>query len=92
MEKFSIRNLVAIITGLLTLGVIFQLSGKSLLLLVSLGFIYVTVDILDPIVMAMLNSWVEDKARATFISGLSFLISLVTMIITTLMAIVLKKI
>lgn len=91
LEKFSIRNLVAIITGLLTLGVIFQLSGKSLLLLVSLGFIYVTVDILDPIVMAMLNSWVEDKARATFISGLSFLISLVTMIITPLMAIVLKK-
>lgn len=31
--------------------------------------------------MGMLNLWVKDQSRATFISGLSFVISLVTMII-----------
>ena len=51
---------------------------------------YITVDILDPIVLEMLNLWVKDSARATLISGLSFATSLVTMLLNPLIGMLIQ--
>ena len=41
--------------------------------------------------MEMLHFWVSDISRATVISGMSLFISLVTMIITPVMGLLIKK-
>jgi len=91
LENFSIKRIVGMIITILIFASLLQISGTSVMVIVGLGLLYITVDIIDPIVMSMLNSWVDDKSRATFISGLSFLISLVTMVMTPVMAIILKQ-
>ncbi|MCR1901382.1 hypothetical protein [Ligilactobacillus apodemi] len=49
---------------------------------------YVLVDFLDPIIMGILQLWVKDSARATFISSLSFSINLATIIINPVIGMV----
>lgn len=90
-EKISIKKLVLLISTILIMAIGLQITEVPILLLFSLGLIYITVDLLDPIVMTMLNAWVDDKSRATFISGLSFLISLMTVLVTPIMAMILEK-
>ena len=55
------------------------------------GLLYITLDILDPVVMQMLNLWVGDQSRATFISGLSFATSLVTMLINPIIGVIVQS-
>ncbi|WP_424321084.1 MFS transporter [Lacticaseibacillus chiayiensis] len=91
LTKVSYRTLSLIVIGLLCVGLFFQMQPNRYTFLVGACLLYVTVDILDPIVMEMLNLWVKDSARATLISGLSFAISLVTMIVNPLIGIVIQQ-
>ncbi|OFR90415.1 MFS transporter [Lacticaseibacillus zeae] len=91
LTKVSYRTLSLIIIGLLSVGMILQVQSNAYIFLIGACLLYVTVDILDPIVMEMLNLWVKDSARATLISGLSFAVSLVTMIVNPLIGIVIQQ-
>lgn len=48
---------------------------------VGLILLYIIIDIIDPIAMKSFNLWVNDNARATFLSLVSFLTSAMTMIL-----------
>ncbi|WP_245823077.1 MFS transporter [Lactobacillus terrae] len=89
--KYSFRSLVTIISVILGLGIIFQVQSNKYIFLIGIGLLYIVEDIIDPIIMQILNKWVEDKSRATFISGLSFLTSLITMIINPLIGLIIMK-
>lgn len=81
LVKYGIKLLCTIVVLIVAVGTYLQLQSNSYIFLVGIGLLYIVVDIIDPIVMEMLNLWVKDKSRATFISGLSFSITLVTMVI-----------
>ncbi len=80
LSKLNHKPLISVILGILVIGTVLQIQSNNLLFLIGMGLLYVIVDILDPIIMQMLNLWVKDESRVTFISGLSFSISLLTMI------------
>ncbi|AVK62869.1 MFS transporter [Lactobacillus sp. CBA3606] len=91
LSKIGFKRLILIISVILVIGGVFQVQTNNYFFLIGIGLLYITVDILDPIVMAMLNLWVKDEARATFISGLSFAISLVTMIVSPIIGFIIQK-
>ncbi|BDZ29839.1 MFS transporter [Lactiplantibacillus sp. WILCCON 0030] len=90
-SKLSYKKLILMISNLLVIGCLFQIQTNHYLFLLGIGMLYITVDILDPIVMEMLNLWVKDESRATFISGLSFSISLATMIVNPIIGFITQK-
>jgi len=90
-SRLSYKALIVVISVLIVTGGIFQIQTNNYLFLIGIGLLYITEDILDPIVMAMLNLWVKDEARATFISGLSFSISLVTMVVNPIIGFIIQK-
>lgn len=81
LSSLSYKKITFLVILVLLAGTLFDVQNNSYQFLIGIGLLYITEDILDPIVMGMLNLWVKDQSRATFISGLSFVISLVTMII-----------
>lgn len=81
LTKMKFSSLTILIASLLFFATGLELQQNKYLFLIGAGILYIVLDILDPIVMQMLNLWVSDTSRATFISGLSFSISLMTMII-----------
>ncbi|NVY96774.1 MFS transporter [Lactobacillus sp. DCY120] len=89
--KMKYLSLSIFISILLLLATVLELQGNKYIFVIGAGLLYIVLDILDPIVMQMLNLWVGDNSRATFISGLSFSISLITMIINPLIGIVVQK-
>lgn len=91
LVKLNYKKLTILISLILLLGNVFQIQPNKYLFLLGICFLYIVVDILDPIVMQMLNLWVKDESRATFISGLSFCISLVTMIINPVIGFTVMK-
>jgi hypothetical protein len=75
----------------LVIAIGLQLQGNKYVFIIGAGLLYVVLDILDPIVMQMLNLWVTDTSRATFISGLFFSISLMTMVINSIIGSVVQQ-
>ena len=69
-----------------------QIQSNSYIFLIGAGILYNIIDILDPIVMQMLNLWVKDEARATYISGLSFSISLMSMLLNPILGFLIQNI
>ena len=87
--KFSSLTVLIIVVLLAATGL--EIQDSKYLFLLGAGLLYIVLDILDPVVMQMLNLWVSDKSRATFISGLSFSTSLATMIINPVIGAVIQK-
>ena len=87
--KFSTLTILIVCILLASTGL--QLQSNRYLFLLGAGLLYITLDILDPVVMQMLNLWVSDQSRATFISGLSFATSLVTMIINPIIGAIVQS-
>lgn len=81
ISKIKISKIVLIIILILSISIVLQIISviNICFFIVSLGILYIVVDIIDPIIMEMLHLWVKDEARATIISGLSLAISVVTM-------------
>ena len=90
LTKVSSKTLALIVAGILGLGVILQMQASIYFFSAGVCLLYITVDILDPIVLEMLNLWVKDSARATLISGLSFATSLVTMLLNPLIGMLIQ--
>lgn len=80
ISRVPVPKLIRIISLILMISIFCQVMPSTVAFTISLLFLYIIIDILDPIIMEMLHLWVEDKARTTIISGLSFSISLVTMV------------
>lgn len=91
LSKFSYKTLVIIVSLLLLVGMAFQVQKSNYLFLFGACLLYIVEDVLDPIVMQLLNLWVKDESRATFISGLSFSISLLTMIANPIIGFIMLK-
>lgn len=91
LGKLKYSSLSIVISVLLTIATGLQLQGNKYIFIIGAGLLYVVLDILDPIVMQMLNLWVTDASRATFISGLSFSISLMTMVINPIIGSVVQQ-
>lgn len=81
ISKIKISKLILLISLILVISIIFQISPFNITFIISILLLYIIIDILDPIIMEMLHLWVDDNSRATIISGLSFSISLVTMLL-----------
>ena len=90
LTKVSSKTLALVVAGILGLGVILQMQASIYFFSAGVCLLYITVDILDPIVLEMLNLWVKDSARATLISGLSFATSLVTMLLNPLIGMLIQ--
>ena len=90
LTKVSSKTLALIVAGILGLGVILQMQASIYFFSAGVCLLYITVAILDPIVLEMLNLWVKDSARATLISGLSFATSLVTMLLNPLIGMLIQ--
>lgn len=87
ISKIQISKLIQIISMILVVSILFQILPYSTAFIISLLLLYIIIDILDPIIMEMLHLWVDDESRATIISGLSFSISLVTMLMNPIIGI-----
>ncbi|RIY26715.1 MFS transporter, partial [Bifidobacteriaceae bacterium WP022] len=87
ISKIQISRLIQIISMILVVSILFQILPYSTAFIISLSLLYIIIDILDPIIMEMLHLWVDDESRATIISGLSFSISLVTMLVTPIIGV-----
>lgn len=81
ISKIRVSKLILLISLILMVSIVFQIIPFNSTFILSLVLLYIIIDILDPIIMEMLHLWVDDNFRATVISGLSFSISLVTMLI-----------
>lgn len=91
LVKMKFSSLTVLIIAVLLAATGLEIQGSKYLFLLGAGLLYIVLDILDPVVMQMLNLWVSDKSRATFISGLSFSTSLATMIINPVIGAVIQK-
>ncbi|MFH5810889.1 MFS transporter [Companilactobacillus sp. FL22-1] len=91
LSKLKYSNLSMLVSAILIISAVLQIQNNKIIFLIGAGLLYIVVDILDPIVMQMLNLWVRDNARATFISGLSFAISLITMVVNPLIGLVVQR-
>ena len=91
LVKMKFSSLTILIIAVLLAATGLEIQGSKYLFLLGAGLLYIVLDILDPVVMQMLNLWVSDKSRATFISGLSFSTSLATMIINPVIGAVIQK-
>lgn len=80
LSKTSFLNIILIFSVFSLVSLMFQILNNSFLYIVGMCFIYVLVDVLDPIVMEILQLWVDDSSRATFLSSLSLSINLATII------------
>lgn len=89
--KMRFSSLTILIASLLFVATGLEWQQNKYLFLIGAGILYIVLDILDPIVMKMLNLWVSDISRATFISGLSFSISLMTMIINPIIGTIIQS-
>ncbi|RMC39103.1 hypothetical protein F5ESL0236_04870 [Lactobacillus sp. ESL0236] len=89
--KMKFSSLTILIASLLFVATGLEWQQNKYLFLIGAGILYIVLDILDPIVMQMLNLWVSDISRATFISGLSFSISLLTMIINPIIGTIIQR-
>lgn len=87
ISKIRISKLILLLTFILTISIIFQILPSNFTFVFSLLLLYIIIDILDPIIMEMLHLWVDDNSRATVISGLSFSISLVTMLLNPMIGV-----
>ncbi|MGO5473641.1 MFS transporter [Streptococcus hyointestinalis] len=81
ISKIRVSKLILLISLILMVSIVFQIIPFNSTFILSFLLLYIIIDILDPIIMEMLHLWVDDNFRATVISGLSFSISLVTMLI-----------
>ncbi|MDG3143159.1 MFS transporter [Streptococcus suis] len=81
ISKIRVSKLILLISLILIISIVFQIIPFNSTFILSFLLLYIIIDILDPIIMEMLHLWVDDNFRATIISGLSFSISLVTMLI-----------
>nr|WP_290123347.1 MFS transporter [Secundilactobacillus oryzae] len=91
LAKVGYRTMIVIVSAVLLVGMLFQIQTNSYLFLIGIGLLYIVEDILDPVVMQMFNLWVKDEARATFMSGLSFCVTLMTMILNPIMGFVIQR-
>ena len=80
LSKTSFLNIILIFSVFSLVSLMFQIPNNSFLYIVGMCFIYVLVDVLDPIIMEILQLWVDDSSRATFLSSLSLSINLATII------------
>lgn len=87
ISKIRISKLILLLSLILMISIIFQISPFNFTFVFSLLLLYIIIDILDPIIMEMLHLWVDDNSRATVISGLSFSISLVTMLLNPMIGV-----
>lgn len=87
ISKVSISKIIQTVSILLLSSILLQIIHYNITLIFSLLLLYIIIDILDPIIMEMLHLWVEDKSRATIISGLSFSISLTTMLMNPIISV-----
>ncbi|MGX7107904.1 MFS transporter [Facklamia miroungae] len=87
ISKIRISNLMQIISMILMVSIVFHILPHNTAFIISLLLLYIIIDIIDPIVMEMLHLWVDDESRATIISGLSFSISLVTMLMNPIIGV-----
>jgi len=92
LAKIKIKSLSLLIVFLLVFSLALQIQSNSYIFLIGAGILYNIIDILDPIVMQMLNLWVKDEARATYISGLSFSISLMSMLLNPILGFLIQNI
>ena len=91
LAKYGLRVLCMTVIAVLLVGGVFQVQTNSWLFLIGIALLYIVEDILDPLVMQVLNLWVEDNSRATFISGLSFSITLITMILNPIIGVLVQS-
>ena len=87
ISKISVSKLIMLLSLILMISIIFQILPFNTTFIFSLLLLYIIIDILDPIIMEMLHLWVDDNSRATVISGLSFSISLVTMLVNPIISV-----
>ena len=87
ISKISVSKLIMLLSLILMISIIFQILPFNTTFIFSLLLLYIIIDILDPIIMEMLHLWVDDNSRATVISGLSFSISLVTMLVNPIIGV-----
>ena len=87
ISKIRVSKLIMLLSLILMISIIFQILPFNATFIFSLLLLYIIIDILDPIIMEMLHLWVDDNSRATVISGLSFSISLVTMLVNPIIGV-----
>lgn len=87
ISKISVSKLIMLLSLILMISIIFQILPFNTTFIFSLLLLYIIIDILDPIIMEMLHLWVDDNSRAIVISGLSFSISLVTMLVNPIIGV-----
>ena len=87
ISKISVSKLIMLLSLILMISIIFQILPFNTTFIFSLLLLYIIIDILDPIIMEMLHLLVDDNSRATVISGLSFSISLVTMLVNPIIGV-----
>lgn len=82
LSKSTYGKLVLITSICIGLGTFFICTETNkIIVFAGLALWYVTIDILDPIMMKVLNFYVEDDIRATFLSSVSFLTYAIMMIL-----------
>ncbi|USS89652.1 MFS transporter [Fructilactobacillus cliffordii] len=89
--NWKITRIMELIIVMIGIGFGLQLQSLPYLFLCGLGILYVTVDFLDPLVMTILNNWVRDRERATFLSGLTFLTTILTVFVNPLVSVLMTK-
>ena len=87
ISKIRVSKLIMLLSLILMISIILQILPFNTTFIFSLLLLYIIIDILDPIIMEMLHLWVDDNSRATVISGLSFSISLVTMLVNPIISV-----
>ncbi|MBW8115590.1 MFS transporter [Streptococcus pseudopneumoniae] len=87
ISKIRVSKLIMLLSLILMISIIFQILPFNATFIFSFLLLYIIIDILDPIIMEMLHLWVDDNSRATVISGLSFSISLVTMLVNPIIGV-----
>ncbi|USS87447.1 MFS transporter [Fructilactobacillus hinvesii] len=88
---WKITRIMLFIIVMISVSFLLQIQPMSWLFIIGLGILYITVDFLDPLVMTILNQWVQDRERATFLSGLAFLITILTVIFNPLISLLLTR-
>lgn len=91
LVKLRQQVICIVIIFLVIVGMMLQIQDTRYLFLVGISLLYITVDILDPVVMTILNTWVDDYSRATIISGLSFLTTLLSMIVSPIAGFIMQQ-
>lgn len=85
-QKSNLQLTIIVAIMLNTGAILINFVDYKLIVFVGLSFLYVVIDVIDPIAMKVFQMEIEDNVRATFLSLVSFLISAGSMILYPILA------